>query len=129
MFGKAEIEFKAQIKLGASIGQDWHYFRWPDCKAPKSEGGGDQAKAHDMVFTARLMGNYFDLKAMGYGEQPDYGNGSIHLYDFSQLIVSDEDRKRVIDHFQAKKQKEIDKVMGDLGKLQGELSSLSNGER
>lgn len=126
MFGSEEaIKFKAQIKVGGSIGQDFGYFRWPHCKAPKSEGALDRAKDPEMVFDAMMEGNWFELRARGYGEAPDYGNGSLLVRDVRDLIISKKDRSRIFDHLRSKKQLEIDKATAALAVLKAELAALA----
>jgi hypothetical protein len=125
MFKKSDIKFKAQIRIGGSIGQDFGYGRWPTCKAPKSEGGGNQAKDPEMVFNATMEGDWFDLTAIGYGEQPDYGNGSIHVRSVADLIIAPEDRERIIKYLRSKKQGEVDKAGAALASLEAELATIT----
>ena len=68
---------KCKIKLGASVGQDFAFFKWPKVPHPM----GDESPVN-LVFDAEPMrgheGSRFELKADGYGGHP-YGNGSLFV--------------------------------------------------
>lgn len=73
---------KGRIKIGASIFQDMGVGKWPSCSAPKSNPHPDP----DMIFSMKWCGKYWDCKARGFGEHPDYGNGSIFVHDINGVI-------------------------------------------
>lgn len=123
MFGKSEITFKAQIKVGAHISQDHCYsLVWPDALHPRDP---PVKFSSDLVFEAELRKNYIDLRRPGYGGKPNYGNGSIFVSSINDLIVAPEDRKRVIDYLVAKKKEEIEKAAAGLAKLHNEMAAIA----
>jgi len=69
---------KGKIKRDASVGHDFGFFKWPDCR--------NQVDDPDMIFNItwheRSDGSgWWDCKADGFGffkeDGGDYGNGSI----------------------------------------------------
>jgi hypothetical protein len=84
---------KARIKSGAGIMQDFRLLKWPHCCPPKSEYTGEdyhfKAKDPDMVFDAEwhdsVNGGYWYCIAPGYGENGNYGNGSILVNGFEGI--------------------------------------------
>lgn len=123
MFGKPELSFKAQIKVGARISQD-HSFHlvWPNALHPSNP---PVKFSDDLIFDAELRGHYFDLRRPGYGGKASYGNGSIFVDNIHDLIVSPEDYRRVIDHLVGKKNEEIDKAAAVLAKLHNEKMAIA----
>jgi len=123
MFGKSVLAFKAQIKVGASIGHDHGYYLWPNAAHPRNP---PVTFYPEMEFDAEFVdGRYFSLRRPGYGGKPDYGNGSIFVNDIADLIVSDGDRQQVVDYLAGEKRKQIEKASADLMKLHAELGALS----
>ncbi len=114
MFGTG-FKFKAKIKVGARIGQDHRFGTWPNAMPPPEDP--------NMVFTAELFSSYFDLEAPGYGGKP-YGNGSIGVWSFSELEVSEDDRERVIEHLRKIAKKKVDDAAATLAKFHNELDAI-----
>lgn len=70
---------KGRIKVGALVGQDHGYGRWPATKAGEDVDPG-------MVFDIEPMGQYFGCRADGFGRKTwqgecgGYGNGCITVF-------------------------------------------------
>jgi hypothetical protein len=122
MRGSTGFKFKARIRLGAPIGHDFGYFKWPECKGT---GGGEwKAADPDMWFECEIMGDdRYECCAPGYGEKP-YGNGSLFVYGLKWLDVLPEDRARIIDHMKASKTKQITAAVKQIAKLQTEMDGI-----
>lgn len=88
---------KGRIKVGAIIFQDHRSFIWPDCKPPQSEYVNKDydyiATDPDMVFDVERTGHHWNCKALGYGIQPDYGNGSIFVSSEDGVVTLEENTK------------------------------------
>ena len=93
----AELKVICRIKKGAPIFQDYRQGNWPKCLPPDKEYKGEpyqrQAKNPDMLFEAGWNGRYWNCTADGYGhlkfygDDGEYGNGSIFVYGFSSVDI------------------------------------------
>lgn len=92
VFDEDKFLGKCIIKDGASIGQDFAWFRWPD--RGNVRGGPHKL---DIVFKAYQGPNKgsLDLKAKGFGikgENNQYGNGSIFVHECDVEWISSKER-------------------------------------
>ena len=88
---------RVRIKEGASIFQDHHFGKWPNCCPPNSEYEGEEyqyvAKNPDMEFDGEWNGRYWDCKSDGYGHLKSrgdtgaYGNGSIFVIGLDSVEI------------------------------------------
>jgi hypothetical protein len=82
------MKINAIIKIGASIGQDFSYDRWPNCVPPRSEYEGEEynyiTKFPMAIFECEWnsQGNRWDCVRDGYGKSGNYGNGSISVFGY-----------------------------------------------
>lgn len=68
---------KGRIKVGAKIGHDFSFYRWPYCKAP---GGKEKADDENMLFEMKPFLKGVMCTGPGYGAIGNYGNGSIYVW-------------------------------------------------
>ncbi len=115
--------FKARIKVGAAIGQDHSFMRWPACFAP----GGGVSVDPDMEFDAEDKGTHFDLRAPGFGilnVPGQYGNGSIYVRSINDLELAGPHRAAAIAIRREAKLKQIAEAEAGIAKLRSELDAL-----
>jgi hypothetical protein len=79
---------QGRIKIGAMIGHDRSYGKWPACfPSGCSQTGKYEADDPNMIFDVEWKGSYWNCKADGFGmlrcngEVGEYGNGSIFVFD------------------------------------------------
>ena len=100
MMTKPESLFRrVRIKEGSGVFQDHHFGKWPECCPPQSEYEGDEyqyrAKNPDMEFDGEWNGRWWNCVADGYGrlkrygEEGEYGNGSIFVPGLDSVEVLD----------------------------------------
>jgi len=91
---------KVKIKIGAAIGHDFGFFKWPGCKPPEYEfDEGEkyqfETKYPDAIFTIKdydmfqVAGKYMCIRP-GYGEKGNYGNGSISVSEEDLEFMEEE---------------------------------------
>jgi len=91
--------YQVRIKTRAHIGQDFHFFQWPDCFPPGFEGAdkveegfAQSTKYPNQIFDGVFNGRQWVCTRIGYGklrkECPNvpesvdvYGCGSIHVFE------------------------------------------------
>jgi hypothetical protein len=83
-----------RIKRGATICQDHHFFRWPNCHA--KDGSKTEADP-DMIFEVKWEYESWDCRADGYGMRDgegDYGSGAIWVTMQDGVEIVKEPRAR-----------------------------------
>jgi len=87
---------KARIQKNAIIDHDCRVLQWPTCFPPRSEYKEvpykTEATDPDMVFDITEKKNEYGVSsyectAEGYGSKENYGNGSIYVWELSDLQV------------------------------------------
>lgn len=86
MTSQTVVTARVRIKVGALVGQDHAFGRWP-----WTRDGVDVDQ--DMVFDAEWDGRWWDCRADGYGRKSwlgdtrGYGNGSIGVMDLDGVEI------------------------------------------
>lgn len=113
--------FRARIRPGAAVSQDFSVYRWPEAAHPSRGKCPD-----DQVFEGRVIGDFFELCAPGYGVLGggQYGNGRLHLRDINDMIIDEPDRARVVDHLRAVAQKRVDIAKAAYEKQEAALAAI-----
>ena len=122
---KGGLKFKAKIRIGALVGQDHGWFKWPNCAVPKLLSKIDP----DMEFDCtELDGGRFDAVAPGFGihgNPSQYGNGSLYIYSIDDLVVNPSVREEVLKHLRADKAKQLASAEDTANKLRAELQAIT----
>jgi hypothetical protein len=128
------LKFKASIKPGAAIFHDHGFYRWPDAGHPQNP----PVKFYpEIEFEAEMSpgGEHFNLRRPGYGilggAHDHYGNGSISVSSIHDLVVSDRDLAKVVNHLRSKTREKLDAAVAEVVKLEKDMAALSqsNGVR
>jgi len=82
---------KARIKIGAKIGQDHSFFTWPRVmtKSNLKSSYNLETKNSNMIFEVENSGGIFKCRAPGYGQEGNYGNGIIFVFQKDDLEFLD----------------------------------------
>ena len=76
---------KGRIKIGAFVGQDFEYGRWPATKSGEDVNPNMEFEITKQPFGWSCVADGFGV-LNGKGRYGRYGNGSIHVYDNDGIV-------------------------------------------